>query len=184
MTKSHQVTLVNEHDEVVGYEEKESAHHDNTKLHRGCSLFLFNNKQELLIQKRSNNKKTWPSFWSNSCCGHPQKSETYEDAVKRCAKLELGISLEEVSFVAPYKYRFVHNNIAENEICHLYYAISNQIILPNFYEIMDTQWINWSIFLSYIQKNPTIFTPWCIEEAQLVMKSPLFETHKDVEYVL
>lgn len=40
-------------------------------LHRAFSVFLFNSKGELLLQQRSDEKITFPSTWTNTCCSHP-----------------------------------------------------------------------------------------------------------------
>ena len=40
-------------------------------LHRAFSVFLFNGKNELLLQQRAKSKITFPGVWTNSCCSHP-----------------------------------------------------------------------------------------------------------------
>jgi hypothetical protein len=37
-------------------------------LHRAFSVFIFDKKQRLILQKRSATKITFPSVWTNSCC--------------------------------------------------------------------------------------------------------------------
>lgn len=34
-------------------------------------MFLFNHRDELLLQRRAGSKLTWPGFWANTCCSHP-----------------------------------------------------------------------------------------------------------------
>ena len=51
--------------------------------HRAFSIFLFNEQNELLMQKRSVDKKTFPLCWTNTCCSHPNMvkiNETLENA--------------------------------------------------------------------------------------------------------
>jgi len=55
--------LVDEHNQPIGQAEKIAIHNENTPLHRGFSVFLFNKKGELLLQQRSSKKKTWPLIW-------------------------------------------------------------------------------------------------------------------------
>ena len=40
-------------------------------LHRAFSVFLFSRDGRLLLQKRSADKITFPSYWANTCCSHP-----------------------------------------------------------------------------------------------------------------
>lgn len=76
----------------------------NELPHRAFSVFLFNKKNELLLQKRSGDKVTFPLLWSNTCCSHPlnNQDESNEDknlgiklAAKRRMNLELGFDSNE-----------------------------------------------------------------------------------------
>jgi len=44
---------------------------DKGLLHRAFSVFLFNSKNELLLQQRAIEKITFPDMWTNTCCSHP-----------------------------------------------------------------------------------------------------------------
>lgn len=52
--------LVNELDKIVGKSSKRDCHklddQENIKLHRAFSVFLFNQKGEMLLQRRSSHK--------------------------------------------------------------------------------------------------------------------------------
>jgi len=74
--------LVDTHDRIIGHASKKQCHlipphstADNpdrhVPLHRAFSVFLFNSKGELLLQKRAPVKITFPSLWTNTCCSHP-----------------------------------------------------------------------------------------------------------------
>lgn len=81
---------------------------DKGLLHRAFSVFLFNDKNELLLQQRATEKITFPDMWTNTCCSHPlgipgETGSTLPDAiegVKRAAQRkldhELGIKKEQV----------------------------------------------------------------------------------------
>lgn len=169
------IVLVDEEDKVQGIADKLSSHHSDTPLHRGFSVFLFNSKKELLIQQRSVDKKTWPSFWSNSFCGHPQITETYEEAVYRHGSFELGVNLQKIYFIASYRYKFSINNIVENEICPIYFAILDEEIKINNDEIDNIQLLSWSSFRKFLSDNSKIITPWCLEEANILESSSIFK---------
>ena len=69
--------LVDEQDNVVGKCSKKDGHlrtvldQPNSTPHRAFSVFLFNEKNELLLQRRSSHKITFPNMWTNTCCSHP-----------------------------------------------------------------------------------------------------------------
>lgn len=81
---------------------------DKGLLHRAFSVFLFNDKNELLLQQRASEKITFPDMWTNTCCSHPlnvstETGSSLPDAilgVKRAAQRklehELGIKTEQV----------------------------------------------------------------------------------------
>jgi len=163
------VVLVDEQDNPIGTAEKESVHSDHTPLHRGFSVFLFNAHKELLVTRRSDKKKTFPSIWTNSVCGHPSPDESYADAARRRLSMELGYDGIDVRYVGPYHYRFADNNgIIENEICPIFIAYTNTDPVTNPDEIDGWEWVAWDEFLTDINNNPQVYSPWCREEAKYI----------------
>jgi isopentenyl-diphosphate delta-isomerase len=45
-------------------------------LHRAFSVFLFDDRNKLLLQQRASSKITFPSLWTNTCCSHPLYGQT------------------------------------------------------------------------------------------------------------
>ena len=84
--------IVDLYDNEIGTLNKFECHQKNGVLHRAFSIFLFNEQGQLLVQKRSIQKKLWPSFWSNSCCSHPRQGEDILEAAKRRLNDELGFA--------------------------------------------------------------------------------------------
>ena len=64
------VILVNEKDQQIGLMEKIEAH-EKGLLHRAFSIFILNDANELLLQKRALSKYHSPGLWTNTCCSHP-----------------------------------------------------------------------------------------------------------------
>ena len=56
--------LVDENDNQIGTEEKIAAH-EKALLHRAFSVFVFNRKGELLLQKRAATKYHCGGLWTN-----------------------------------------------------------------------------------------------------------------------
>lgn len=94
--------LVDQHDHECGHATKRDCHrlvNGQIPLHRAFSVFLFNTKDELLLQQRSSTKITFPDHFTNSCCSHPLYEIEHErndlEGVKAAAcrrlKFELGI---------------------------------------------------------------------------------------------
>ena len=59
------VILVDQFDQEIGTMEKIRAH-ELGLLHRAISVFLFNDKGELLLQKRASSKYHSGGLWTNT----------------------------------------------------------------------------------------------------------------------
>ena len=153
------VILVDENDNEIGTEEKIQAHKD-AKLHRAFSIYVYNPKGQLLLQKRAAKKYHCRSLWSNTCCGHPRKSETVEQAVHRRLKEEMGFECELTK-----KFQFIYkspfkNGLTEHEFLHVFTGTYNEDPKINPEEADDFRWINMDELKQDIQNNPENYTPW------------------------
>jgi len=166
------VVLVNEKDEELGVMEKVKVHTAKTPLHRGLSVFLFDKKGRVLVQRRAMHKLTWPGVWSNSCCGHPLPGEAYIDAARREVKEELGIEIEELRKVADYRYTFTRNGIVENEVCPVFIGKAAGEVKLDPSEVMDWKWMEWNELLAELKADKVgKWSEWCKEEVELVGKA-------------
>jgi len=160
------VVLVDDDDNEIGVAPKSTVHTDSTPLHRAFSVFLFNPRGELLLQRRALTKKTWPGVWSNSCCGHPRPGEAYIEAARRRLAEELGITDVELKPGIPsFRYRAELDGVVENEICPVFLGYSSQEPIPNSQEVAEVSWIDWEEFIARIKADPSSISPWCYDEA-------------------
>jgi len=170
------VILVDEKNNEIGTEKKSEIHKTKTPLHRAFSCFIFNKKNELLLQQRAICKKTWPLVWSNSICGHPKLFESNIFAVKRRAKDELGCEVENVLEISPYRYRASRNGVEENEICPILVARLSSEINLNKNEVEDIRWISWNDWLEEIKNDKSDkYSIWCKEETEILNKDDNFK---------
>lgn len=164
---------MDEKNNILGTMPKAKVHKKKTPLHRAFSVFIFNKNGELLLQKRSNKKKTWPGIWSNSCCGHPSLNENNIKAAKRRVKEELGLKIKNIKEIAPYRYKFSKKGIMENEICPILVVFLKAIprkIKFDKKEADEVEWVGWANFSKEIKKSPKKYSPWCVEQAKIINK--------------
>ncbi|MEM7819591.1 MAG: isopentenyl-diphosphate Delta-isomerase [Candidatus Aenigmatarchaeota archaeon] len=153
------VILVDKNDKEIGTMEKIEAH-KKAKLHRAFSIFIFNSKNEMLIQKRAKTKYHCGGLWSNTCCSHPRPGETIENATHRKLKQEMGFDceLKEIfSFI--YKAKF-DNGLTEYEFDHVFIGKYESEIIPNKNEIDDWKFISIKELLKDVKNHPKKYTPW------------------------
>jgi isopentenyl-diphosphate delta-isomerase len=156
--REEKVVLVDEKDKEIGIEEKIKAHREG-KLHRAFSIFIFNSKGELLLQKRAKSKYHSGGLWSNTCCSHPRPKETMEEAVKRRLKEEMGIECE-FKFFDKIIYKAKVGDLIENEIDYIFVGNFDGNPKPSKDEVEDWKWIKLDDLKDDIKKNPEKYTPW------------------------
>lgn len=158
-------------------------------LHRAFSVFLFERKDgKLLLQKRADEKITFPGMWTNTCCSHPlwvggEMVEENQLGVRRAAQRklfhELGIPLSEspledfvyltrIHYLAPSDGKW-----GEHEIDYVLFLLapSNLTLKPEPNEVSDTKFVSKLELESMFSEPSNSFTPWF----KLIAKSFLYE---------
>lgn len=124
MTRMEELVLVDEYDRATGTAEKMQVHRDGL-LHRAFSIFIFDLKGRLLLQKRALGKYHSQGLWTNTCCGHPRPGEPTLAAARRRLLEEMGIDCPVLMEVEAFVYRTqVSNGLIENEYDHIYVGLS------------------------------------------------------------
>lgn len=154
------LVLVNEKDEQIGSSTKEKCHQGKGILHRAFSAYIFNAKNQLLIQQRSKFKKLWPLYWSNSCCSHPLEGDTYEKIAEKRLKEELGFTCK-LRLVDKFQYQAEYKDVgSENELCAVLIGEYNGQVMPNPEEAADFKWVDINELKKDVAENPGKYTPW------------------------
>lgn len=157
--KEEEVILVNENDEQIGLMPKMEAH-EKAVLHRAFSVFVFNNKNQLMLQQRAANKYHSPLLWTNTCCSHQRNGESNIEAGKRRLQEEMGFvcELEEkTSFI--YKAPF-DNGLTEHELDHIMVGYYNENPIINKEEVESFKFMNVEEVKHDMAVNPQLYTAW------------------------
>jgi len=159
-SENENLILVDKDDVEIGTQSKARCHDGDGILHRAFSLFVFNSNGELLLQKRSEAKRLWPLYWSNSCCSHPREGESMELAIGRRLKEELGIATT-VEFVYKFSYQARFGDLgSEHELCSVFIGRTDQVIRANPNEIADFRFVPAMDVLAEISNSEERITPW------------------------
>ncbi|MBT8090819.1 MAG: isopentenyl-diphosphate Delta-isomerase [Gammaproteobacteria bacterium] len=163
-SESEELILVDRDDKEIGYLSKARCHDGDGVLHRAFSLFLFNDAGELLLQQRSDKKRLWPGYWSNSCCSHPRRGESMETATMRRLADELNIEAS-LEHVYHFCYAAEFDGVgSENELCHVYLGNMTGKARPNDSEIADIRYVSSGVLAEELSRYPERFTPWFKQE--------------------
>lgn len=154
-----EVILVNEFDEPIGSMEKMEAH-EKALLHRAFSVFLFNKKGEMLLQKRAASKYHSPSLWTNACCSHPMPEEETKQAALRRLEEELGFTTT-INKAFHFTYKAVFDNgLTEHEFDHVFVGDYEGVMILNTEEVSEVCYKNMTDIKAEIEHNASDYTEW------------------------
>lgn len=155
------LVLIDRDDNVLGYKEKYETHRHPVPLHRAVSVMIYNKAHsEILLQKRSSGKPTWPGSWSNAACTHPLPDEPYKDAAERRLFEEMGIKTDlKESFRFIYKAKF-DEVWGEHELDTVFTGEYDGKIVIDPEEAEDWKWMKVEDLVEDLKKNPDLYTPW------------------------
>ncbi|CEF67443.1 CG5919 protein [Strongyloides ratti] len=166
---------VSESDEILGSIGKVECHKQPLSLHRAFSVFLFNDENKLLLQKRSLNKVTFPGVWSNTCCSHPlyndsEIKEKDNKGIKMAACRRMGQELglwnipeDKFEVAGRFLYKAVMDDVwGEFELD--YSLILRNINISNKYKLNRDE-VDKVMFVNFIELQNMIqsgekFSPW------------------------
>ncbi|MBQ0117274.1 MAG: isopentenyl-diphosphate Delta-isomerase [Flavobacterium sp.] len=154
-----QVILVDTNDVPLGLMNKMEAH-EKALLHRAFSVFVLNDKNEIMLQQRAAHKYHSPLLWTNTCCSHQRAGESNLEAGKRRLFEEMGfeVPLQELfSFI--YKAPF-DNGLTEHEFDHVMIGYSNREPEINPEEVASWKWMSIEDIKSDILANESEYTVW------------------------
>lgn len=153
------VILVDEQDRELGTLEKMEAHQRGV-LHRAFSVLIFNNRGELLLQKRAASKYHSRNLWTNTCCSHPRLGESLQTAAQRRLMEEMGIACA----VEPL-YSFVYqvsldNGLIEHELDHVLVGYCDEAPVINPQEVAEWKYVSLDWVREDAMQNPEQYTYW------------------------
>lgn len=153
------VILVDELDQQVGVMEKMEVHRKGI-LHRAFSVFVFNDKGEMLIHQRAHKKYHSANLWTNACCSHPLPGESTIDAANRRLEEEMGFSTKlDQAFTLTYKAQ-LENGLTEHELDHVFIGTYNGSVQPAPDEVQDYKYQSLDQIKNLLNHSPDLFTVW------------------------
>lgn len=154
-----ELILVDEDDREIGIGEKLSVHQEG-KLHRAFSIFIFDDSDRLLLQKRAKTKYHSGGLWSNTCCGHPRPGEKTLAAAHRRLREEMNFDCELGEIFAFHYQTGFENGLIENEYDHVFVGRFNGQPEPSKAEAEDWKWITLPDLKQDLLEKPSDYTFW------------------------
>lgn len=145
--------VVDADDRVIGQAPR-SVVHARGLLHRAASIFVFNSRGQLLVQKRSADKDEFPLCYTASASGHLSAGESYDECAPRELEEELGICtpIERL-------HKFPAGPETANEHTVLYRTICDEVTNFDRGEIESISYLDLDDIAQQVAANPAEFTP-------------------------
>jgi len=157
---TEQVVRVDEYDREIGTEEKERAHREGM-LHRAFSVFVFDSRGRLLLQRRALTKYHSAGLWTNTCCSHPRPGEDVQDAARRRLREEMGMACDDLRVAFPLLYRAeLDRGMIEHEYDHVLLGTCERDPVPSPDEVVEWAWVDAEAVRRDVEEHPDRYTYW------------------------
>jgi len=153
------VILVDPDDRELGAAPKLDVHHSGA-LHRAFSIFVFDERGALLLQRRARGKYHSGGLWTNTCCGHPRPGEATADAGRRRLREEMGFTCP-LTPVGTFTYRAtVGDGLVEHELDHVLVGQHGGVPIPDPAEVSAWRRMPVPELEDALRRTPGRFTAW------------------------
>lgn len=150
--------ILNEKGNYTGKVESREKCHKQGLWHKAVAVFIINSKEQVLLQRRSPNKKMWPNMWDMTAGGHVLTNEFGFQAAIREVKEELGIELDkkDMTFIGSSISTNIKGDIINNHF-NEYYIINKDIdetkLTLQKEEVSEVKWIDKNEIIEKIKDN-------------------------------
>ena len=132
--------------------------HKEGLYHKAVVVFIINSKGQVLLQRRSPNKRMWPNMWDVTAGGHVSSGEFGFQAIIRECKEELGIELNknDLTFIGSTKSTNIQGDIINNHFNEIYIAnkeIDETKLQLQVEEVAEVRWVDKDEIIRRIRDN-------------------------------
>jgi isopentenyl-diphosphate delta-isomerase type 1 len=137
--------------------EREICHKEGL-WHRAVVVFIINSDNQVLLQKRSTNKKLWPNLWDLTAGGHVLTGEFGFEAAIRETKEEIGLDIDkkDLLFIGGAKSTNIKGDIINNHF-NEYFIVNKDIDIDELTlqeeEVQAIKWFNSAELIKKIHNN-------------------------------
>jgi isopentenyl-diphosphate delta-isomerase len=141
-------------DDRVLRQERRCVVHAEGLLHRAVHVFVFNSRDQLLVQRRSATKDECPLQYTSSASGHVAAGETYEDCAPREMQEEIGLAAQ-IDFLV----KLPASPETSNEHTVLFRARTDDVPTVNESEVASLTYFSLDELQALLTVDPEAFCP-------------------------
>lgn len=164
--------VLDENGKQTGQVEPKQVIYDNGYWYRTVHIWVINDNNELLVQKRNPNKRTYPNMWAISAAGHVLTGESSIESGIRELKEELDIEIkpEELKYLftikraQPYKNSYLRT-FDDVYIVHKNIDVDKTKVQVE--ELTDIKYIYYKYLETILLEKDKEYVPYCLEHKKL-----------------
>ncbi len=154
------IDMVDKDDNVIGRDTRKNVH-SSTSWHRGVHILVFNSRDELILQVRDSKRDKYPGVYDISVSGHVESGETFDEAMKREAEDEMGISEPRPEKIA--KIRMNYGDVNDNMVSVIYKLQYDGKVSFGKDEITAIEFVHVEELKKLVMESPGKFAPFACE---------------------
>jgi isopentenyl-diphosphate delta-isomerase len=166
--------LVTPDDVLVGYATRGECHLGKGRLHRALVGVVFNERGQVLLQKRKS--QLWDNYWDISAATHPLHlttgDESYDTAMRRCLRAEWDVDVA-MEIVDAFVYFDFYGQYCENEYCAVLVGRHDGPVHLHPDHAYNMQWVDFGTCAADVAREPGKYTPWARLAIQSLEGHPL-----------
>lgn len=148
-----ELDVVTENDDPISTATRREVH-EEVLLHRAVHVLLVGPDGDLLLQRRSLDKRTYPGLLTSSASGHVPAGEEPRKAARRETEEELGVTPPALDRVE--RLQIEDLDVGEREIVHVFLGRFDQRpkLTPDEDEVAETRWASLATVETWIEEDP------------------------------
>lgn len=147
--------IVNEDDKPIGTASRRRVH-EEALLHRAVHVLLVDGEGSLLVQRRSEQKRSYPGRWTSSASGHVPSGEPPVEAARREVREELGLEAPALEPIG--KVRVEELDVGEREVTYVFAGRfpdgKKGALSPDPREVTEVRWVPIEQVVGSVRKDP------------------------------
>lgn len=157
------VDICDENNNLISKKMKSVAHEFGF-WHRAATIWIYNQKGEILLQLRAKDKELAPNLWDISVAGHIGSGEEPLDAAIREVREEIGLEItkKDLKFSRIRKYSMNHGKILNREFYYIYFlkfdGNPDDLVLQK-EEVQKVRFFSTKELETELEKHPEMFVP-------------------------
>lgn len=150
--------ILDENGNYTGRIESRKMCHKSGLYHKAVAVWIINSKGQVLLQKRSSNKRMWPNTWDVTAGGHVLAGEFGFESIIRETKEELGLDInkEDITFIGAVISTNIKGDIV-NKHFNEFYIINKDIdetkLKLQEEEVSEVKWMDKDEIIERVKDN-------------------------------